>query len=92
MAKMARTQGKKVRHKAAAGKILNRVSIEKRPKIVDSRRRFGDWEADAVISYRGGKSSLAVFVERKSRLYRLAKMQDKSAGEMLAATIRTLKN
>ena len=86
-------KGKKVRHKASSThKILNRVSIEKRPKIVDSRRRFGDWEADTVVSCRGGKSCLAVFVERKSRLYRLAKMQDKSAGEMLAATIRTLKN
>ena len=85
-------RGKKVRHKASTDKILNRVNIEKRPKIVDFRRRFGDWEADTVVSCRGGKSCLAVFVERKSRLYCLAKMQDKSAGEMLAATIRTLKN
>ena len=76
MAKMARTQ---VRHKVSADKVLNRVNIEKRPKIVDLRRRFGDWEADTVVSCRGGKSCLAVFVERKSRLYRLAKMQDKSA-------------
>jgi len=85
-------RGKKVRHKASADKVLNRVNIEKRPKIVDLRQRFGDWEADTVASCRGGKSCLAVFVERKSRFYRLAKMQDKSAGEMLAATIRTLKN
>ena len=92
MAKIARTQVKKMRYKASAGKILNRMSIEKRPKIVDLRRRLGDWEADTVVSCRGGKSCLAVFIERKSRLYRLAKMQDKSAGEMLAATIRTLKN
>ena len=85
-------RGKKVQHKASAGKILNRVSIKKRPKIVDSHRRFGDWEADTVISCRGGKSCLAVFIERKSRLYRLTKMRDKTAGEMLSATIRTLKN
>lgn len=90
--KLLTHQGKKLKHSASVGKIPNRVSIEKRPKIVDSRKRFGDWEADTVLSCRGGKACLAVFVERKSRLYRLAKMQDKSAGEMLAATIRTLKN
>ena len=85
-------QGKKLKHKASVGKIINRASIEKRPKIVDSRKRFGNWEADTVVSCRGGKSCLAVFVERRSRLYRLAKMKDKSAGKMLTATIRTLKN
>ena len=39
-------RGKKLKHTASIGKIPNRVSIEKRPKIVDSRKRFGDWEAD----------------------------------------------
>lgn len=29
--------------------IPNQVSIEQRPAIVDTRRRFGDWEADLVI-------------------------------------------
>ena len=85
-------QGKKLKHKATVGKIINRVSIEKCPEIVNSRKQFGDWEADTVVSCRGGKSCLAVFVERKSRLYRLAKMKDKSAGEMMAVTIRTLIN
>ena len=61
-------QRKKQKHKASVGKIMNREGIEKRPKIVDSRKRFGDWEADTVVSCRGGKSCLAVFVERKSRL------------------------
>jgi IS30 family transposase len=31
------------------GTIPNQVSIELRPAIVDSARRFGDWEADLVI-------------------------------------------
>lgn len=29
--------------------IANRVSIEERPQIVDSRERFGDWEMDTII-------------------------------------------
>ena len=84
--------GKRKKQNACVRKIQNRVSIEKRPAIVDSRKRFGDWEVDTVLSCRGGKAGLAVFVERKSRFYCLAKIKDKSAGEMLAATIKTLKN
>jgi IS30 family transposase len=58
-------RGKKVRHKASTDKILNRVSIEKRPEIVDLRRRFGDWEADTVVSCRGGKSCLDCVIKRR---------------------------
>ena len=29
--------------------ILNRVSIEKRPAVVDQRSRIGDWEMDTII-------------------------------------------
>ena len=31
------------------GCIPNQVSIDDRPAIVDSKRRFGDWEGDTVI-------------------------------------------
>ncbi|HQU80940.1 MAG TPA: IS30 family transposase, partial [Azonexus sp.] len=31
------------------GTIPNQVSIDQRPAIVDTRERFGDWEADLVI-------------------------------------------
>lgn len=47
--------------------IRNRVSIEERPKIVASRRRYGDWEVDTVIGHQGGKV-LVTLVERKSKL------------------------
>lgn len=48
------------------GKIFGRVFIDKRPKIVDSKKRFGDWEADTII---GGKHKgyIGTFVERKSK-------------------------
>ena len=90
--KLLANKGKKLKHAASVEKIPNRVGIEKRPKIVDSRKRFGDWEVDTVLSCRGGKAGLAVFVERKSRLYRIVKIKDKSAAEMLAATLKALKN
>ena len=44
------------------------------------------------ISARGGKSCLAVFVDRKTRYYWLVKMKNKSAEEMLKATVKTFKN
>ncbi|MDE9509679.1 IS30 family transposase, partial [Xenorhabdus bovienii] len=31
------------------GKIKNRVSIDKRPKIVDKKQRIGDWEGDTIV-------------------------------------------
>lgn len=45
--------------------IANRVSIEERPKIVDSRERFGDWEMDTIIgSYQQG--AILTLTERKT--------------------------
>jgi transposase, IS30 family len=31
------------------GQLPNRRSIEERPKVVDRRKRIGDWEADTII-------------------------------------------
>ena len=34
------------------GQIPNRTSIDKRPKIVASKSRFGDWEVDTIVGAR----------------------------------------
>jgi IS30 family transposase len=47
------------------GCIPNQISIDERPAIVDSRRRFGDWEGDTVIG-KGHRGALVTLVERKS--------------------------
>ena len=47
------------------GTIPNQVSIDDRPAIVDSKRRFGDWEGDTVIG-KGHRGALVALVERKS--------------------------
>ena len=85
-------RGKKLTHRASVTKIPNRVGIAERPKIVDSRARFGDWEVDTVLSSREGKSCLAVFVERLTKMYFIKKMPDKTAASMLKATLEVLKN
>jgi IS30 family transposase len=72
------------------GQIPNRTSIEQRPAIVASKRRFGDWEADTIIGGRHQGGILSV-VERKSKLTRLHKLETKAAAEMMAASIALLR-
>lgn len=71
------------------GQIPNRTSIDNRPQIVASKRRYGDWEADTIIgaAHRGGILSV---VERKSKLTRLRKLATKAASEMKDQTIALL--
>jgi len=52
------------------GVLKNRVGIEQRPAVVQTRSRIGDWEGDTVIG-QGRKGALVTLVERKSR-YTLA--------------------
>ena len=63
------------------GQIPNRTSIDQRPKIVASKGRFGDWEADTIVGARHKGGILSV-VERKSKLTRLRKLATKGAAEM----------
>jgi len=63
------------------GQIPNRISIDKRPQIVASKSRFGDWEADTIVGARH-KGGILSLVERKSKLTRLRKLATKGAAEM----------
>ena len=47
---------------------------------------------DSARTSNSDKSCLAVFVDRKTRYYWLVKMKNKSAEEMLKATVKTFKN
>lgn len=47
--------------------IPNRISIEFRPKVINERRRFGDWEADTLGRIKTDNEAIAGLVERKSR-------------------------
>lgn len=61
-----------------------RVGIAKRPPVVESRERFGDWEAD-LMSGSFGKAALATCIERKSRFLIAAKVEDKTTASFNAA-------
>jgi IS30 family transposase len=71
------------------GQIPNRTSNDKRPQIVASKSRFGDWEVDTIVGARH-KGGILSAVERKSKLTRLRKLATKSAAEMKDNTIELL--
>ena len=71
------------------GQIPNRTSIDKRPKIVACKGRFGDWEVDTIVGARH-KGGILCAVERKSKLTRLRKLTTKGAAEMKDNTIELL--
>jgi IS30 family transposase len=47
--------------------IKNRVSISERPKVINLRQRFGDFEGDVLGAIKIDKERLVALVERKSR-------------------------
>ena len=75
------------------GQLVDRVSIDDRPAIVEARRRIGDWEGDTIIG-KGRKSALLTLVERKSLYTVMVKLSSRNAMELadkLTAAMKTLK-
>ena len=72
------------------GYIPNRVSIEKRPKIVDTKSRIGDWELDTMIGSHH-KGVLLTLVERRSNFTLIGKCKDKTAASITSKIIKLLK-
>ena len=72
------------------GKLPNRVSIEKRPAIVDQRKRIGDWEVDTIVG-KGHRHAIVSLTERKSRLVLLRKVERRTADLVGDAVIDLLR-
>jgi IS30 family transposase len=70
--------------------ILNRLSIDDRPVIVDERKRIGDWEADTVIG-KNHKQAIVSIVERKTGLTLIRKVERKTAQAVSQSMIGLLK-
>ena len=60
------------------GRLLDRVSINQRPEIVDSKSRIGDWEVDTIIG-KNHKQAIVSITERRSRLTLIQKVEKRSA-------------
>lgn len=60
------------------GQLVNRVSIDERPAIVDAKIRVGDWEGDTVVG-KGRKNAFVTMVERKTLFTVVKRIESKHA-------------
>lgn len=67
--KLLRLPKKKSRNKRGVKvyQLENRIWIDERPKEVNRRENYGDWEGDFIVSGKSGSGVLLVLHERKSR-------------------------
>ncbi|MGB0948461.1 MAG: IS30 family transposase [Pseudoalteromonas marina] len=73
------------------GKIVNRVSIDKRPLIVDKRSRIGDWEGDTILG-KGRKNAFITLVERKTLYTVCCRIESKHAEITADALIKSIEH
>jgi IS30 family transposase len=71
------------------GTIIDRVSIDKRPKIVERKNRIGDFEIDTVIGL-NHVGALVTVVDRKSKYTIIHKVTSRRAEEVAKALITML--
>ncbi|MCU7889246.1 MAG: hypothetical protein KZQ66_12740, partial [Candidatus Thiodiazotropha sp. (ex Lucinoma aequizonata)] len=64
----------------------NRVDIDERPAIVESRCRIGDWEGDTVMG-KDLKSALLTMVERKTLYTVIMRLTGKQLGLLAEAAV-----
>ena len=86
-----RRSGKRRSGPEKRGQLVGCVSIAGRPKAVDSRCRFGDWEGDTVVSP-GRRSGLVTMVDRKSGYTRIRKTTSLKAATTRRAARRSLRD
>lgn len=63
-------------------KLTDRIFIDERPKYVDDRRDFGDWEGDFIVSPKDGSGVLLVLHERKSKYTIIKKLMTRNNEEV----------
>ena len=70
-------------------RIADRVSIEKRPTIVDKKIRVGDFEADTIIG-KGRQGAIVTIVDRKSMYLKISLPVTKRANIVANEIVRLL--
>jgi len=71
------------------GQLIDRLSIDERPAIVEARSRLGDWELDTIIG-KGHQQAVVSITERKSRYTLIQKVKRKTAQCVSNAIINLL--
>lgn len=93
--KHLRNQGRRYRKRGSLkdnrGIILNRVDIDKRPKIVDKRSRFGDLEVDLIIGKHHNQGILTLN-DRATGMLKMRKVASKKAEVVSRAIVEELES
>ena len=76
-------------HKPCKGNIVDRVSIEERPAIVNERKRLGDYEIDLIVGPKN-KGAILTIIDRMSRHCILEKLTGKTSLEVSNKIIKLL--
>lgn len=71
------------------GQIKNRVNIDKRAKIVEAKKRFGDFEVDTIIG-KDHKGAIVTLVDRKSKYTLMQIVKSKHADVVTEAIVDLL--
>jgi transposase, IS30 family len=82
---------KRDNYKETRSLIPNRTTIDKRPKVVDRRKRLGDFEVDLIMG-KNHNSALLVTVERSSLKVTIDKLDGKKSAQITKTIIKRLKN
>ena len=72
------------------GQLVDRVSIEERPDIVEKRSRLGDWELDTIVG-KNHNQAIVTLTERRSGFALIKKVDRSTAGQVSKAIIGLLK-
>lgn len=84
-----RWRKKRLNRKHQRGQIPNRIMIDQRPDIVDTKERFGDWEVDTIIG-KNHKSAILTATERKSQFELMVKTDGTKAESIRKQMINLL--
>ena len=55
-------------------RLIDRIFIDERPKYIENKEQFGDWEGDFIVSGKNGKGALLVLYERKAKYVLIRKL------------------
>jgi len=90
-----RRQGRKYNKRGSSHKsrgiIKGRIGIEKRPKIVEEKNRFGDLEVDLIIG-KNHKQAIITINDRASGMLKMQKVNSKKAEEVSRSIVSMLED
>jgi len=70
--------------------IKNKITIDQRPEVVDTKKRFGDWEIDTIVG-ENNKGVILTMVERKTAFLMMEKLKyGKNSKELSKVAVRLL--